>query len=264
MKEKATIIAKQKITDPRVVWSSYGYHKENDSIYIAQKDNKYGIINQYYDWLLPCCYDNLVELSHGYLLALKGVKQGLLLITKGSDESHECDVEEIIPCEYDLITVNDYIAIMQNNSMSGTEIEICFLVNGQQNGVFNEYTLFPNGIIEVKSTSKRMIFDWEGRVVLTSEPGWEVSDVWAREDEYGNCFPIILDSLREEDVEKKRFIYWGGRYPSEYRFIGEESVSFIDGGPEASVRPSVKNIVIKEKCGKVIVLDNCLNMINIY
>lgn len=243
----------------------YDSNTSKDKIYliVGRINGKYGIVDNDENVLLPFEYDNIVDYYGNILLLVKKGKQGIAKIVEDICHENDVSIEIITSCKYDLIKMEDYIAIMQNNCLSGKEIELCFLVNGKKSGSFNEYNVFPYDIIEVKNEHERKIFDWEGRLVLASEPGWEILDVWARGDGYGNCFPIILDRIREEGVEKKRFIYWGGRCISEFRFVGKEIISFIDE-VEETIRPSVKNIIINEDCGKVFVLDNRLNLIDIY
>lgn len=126
----------------------YDAIEDFDKDYISlKKDDKIGLLNQYYSTILPCRFEK-IERNNPYLYVVSNKKQGVFN-TYGST---------IIPCQYDEITKKG---------------SLFYLVKDGLKGVFNQYgsTILPCRYDEITNTENNYQVKANGKYGIFNQYG---------------------------------------------------------------------------------------------
>ena len=204
---------KQRINTTCLPPAAYDMDKKykNSCICIAQKAGKFGILKSDGALFLPFEYDNISMAAANLYILIKDGKMGLLHTKRsclGNDRPFE--IVKLIPCEYDLITVNEQtknFVCMRKDTETGSNIRIYFSKYQKISEPYLMVLYIDNNYIIVTDidTYTEKIFYKNGELVYS---------IFGKEDDldykpyslsvyytnYGNVF--VLNDLEDSDSVK--------------------------------------------------------------
>lgn len=246
------------ITNERIDCSSY--------IFIVEKENKCGIINEDEVELVPCEYDNITFISCEIVQLVKNGKIGIAHIKESDDSSPLLNM--LIPCEYDSLDYSKSmaVAVLRKDELTGQKCRAYFPWFDMLTDWYDSYEILGRGLVELRNPKENELYDAiEGKMILKhNNIAYHTFDVLLNEpddpdDIYYEDIGVVIHTFGERDS----VLFYDHKTVTQFFYNGDMHPIYGTGCFFEMDKPFVTGFVIEDKEKGLILLDKYCEPIRI-